>query len=137
MSERIPRKDPTKKEKGFLHALRRLTASHDELESEDLQRSARESGATAVSECADRQRVVLRGTINTVTLKPAGNTHRSLEVDFHDGSGSVTLIWMGRREIPGIRAGTTIRVEGRISCHGDGRRMYNPRYELLDVPSSS
>ncbi|HEY5846030.1 MAG TPA: DNA-binding protein, partial [Microlunatus sp.] len=41
--------------------------------------------------------------------------------------------WLGRRQIPGIDAGRSINVWGRISCH-DGRRLiYNPKYELLEA----
>ena len=43
----------------------------------------------------------------------------------------MTLIWMGRREIPGVVAGREMLVEGRISVADGLRRIYNPRYELL------
>ncbi len=48
----------------------------------------------------------------------------------YDGSGSVTVIWLGRRRIPGIDAGRTIVVRGRLTCNTDNPTIYNPRYEL-------
>ena len=51
-----------------------------------------------------------------------------------DGSGSVTLVWLGRRQIPGIDPGRTLKVWGRISCHEGKRLLYNPRYELMHDP---
>jgi RecG-like helicase len=117
-------------------ALRRFTSSNAELESEELQRNVREEGAMPIEECEDRQRVQLTGTVSTVTINPRAG-HPALEVELRDGSGAVTLVWLGRRQIPGIDCGRTLKVSGRISCH-DGRRLiYNPRYELMQTPTAS
>jgi RecG-like helicase len=124
------------KENMLQRALRRLASSNAELESEELQRNVREEGATPILECEDRQRVQLTGTVSAVTINPRAG-HPALEVELRDGSGAVTLVWLGRRQIPGIDCGRTLKVWGRISCH-DGRRLvYNPRYELTQSPASS
>jgi hypothetical protein len=112
-------------------ALHRLASSNEELESEELQKVARDEGATPILNCEDRQVVRLSGTIASVTIHPRGG-HPALEVELNDGSAGVTLVWLGRRQIPGIDAGRSINVWGRVSCH-DGRRLiYNPKYELLE-----
>jgi hypothetical protein len=49
----------------------------------------------------------------------------------------VTLVWLGRRQIPGIDCGRTLKVWGRISCHEGRRLVYNPRYELMQTPAAS
>lgn len=127
------RKNPAEKSNIFSRALRRMALSNAELESEELQRESQEVGAVPIESCADREKVVLSGTISTVSIQPRSGSP-SLEVELRDGSGIVTLVWMGRRQIPGIEAGRSVRITGRISCH-DGRRvMYNPRYELLPAP---
>ena len=124
------------KENMLQRALRRMTSSTAELESEDLQRSVREEGSVPIQNCEDRQRVQLTGTVSTVTINPRAG-HPALEVELRDGSGAVTLVWLGRRQIPGIDCGRTLKVWGRISCH-DGRRLvYNPRYELMQTPAAS
>src|SRR5918998_6471494 len=92
-------------------ALRRFTSSNAELESEDLQRTVREEGAVPIRTCEDRQRVQLTGTISTVTISPRGG-QPALEVELHDGSGAVTLLWLGRREIPGIQPGGPLKGGG-------------------------
>ncbi len=123
------------KEGMLARAWRRLGSSNEELESEDLQRQVAEEGAVPIRTCEDRQQVSLTGTITTVTIHPRGG-HPALEVELRDGSGAVTLVWLGRRQIPGVNPGRTIKIWGRISCH-DGRRLvYNPRYELLPTPST-
>lgn len=124
------------KENMLQRALRRFASSNAELESEELQQNVRESGAVPISNCEDRQQVELTGQVSTVTIHPRGG-HPALEVELRDGSGAVTLVWLGRRQIPGIDPGRTLKVSGRISCH-DGRRLiYNPRYELLAAPAPS
>ncbi|MCW2804899.1 MAG: hypothetical protein QOF52_2298 [Propionibacteriaceae bacterium] len=117
-------------------ALRRLSSSNEELESEELQRSVRASGAVPIKNCEDRQLVHLTGTVSHVTITPRAG-HPALEVELRDGSGAVTLVWLGRRQIPGIDPGRAIKIAGRISCHEGRRLIYNPRYELLQAPSAS
>ena len=42
----------------------------------------------------------------------------------------MTLVWLGRRKIAGIKPGASLVAHGRVSCQ-DGRRIiFNPRYEL-------
>jgi RecG-like helicase len=124
------------KENMLQRALRRMTSSNAELESEDLQRSVRQEGSVPIQTCEDRQRVQLTGTVSTVTINPRAG-HPALEVELRDGSGAVTLVWLGRRQIPGIDCGRTLKVWGRISCHEGRRLVYNPRYELMQTPAAS
>ena len=124
------------KENMLQRALRRMTSSNAELESEELQRNVREEGSIPIQECEDRQRVQLTGTVSTVTINPRAG-HPALEVELRDGSGAVTLVWLGRRQIPGIDCGQTLKVWGRISCHDGERLVYNPRYELMQTPAAS
>jgi RecG-like helicase len=123
------------KENMLQRALRRFASSNAELESEELQRKVREEGAVPILNCEDRQRVQLTGAVSTVTITPRAG-HPALEVELRDGSGAVTLVWLGRREIPGIEAGRTLKVWGRISCHDGKRLIYNPRYELMQTPAA-
>lgn len=123
------------KENMLQRALRRFASSNAELESEELQRKVREEGAVPIQNCEDRQRVQLAGTVSTVTITPRAG-HPALEVELRDGSGAVTLVWLGRRQIPGIDPGRTLKVFGRISCHEGKRLIYNPRYELMDAPAA-
>ncbi len=127
---------PMTKENMLQRALRRLASSNAELESEDLQKNVRDEGAVPIQSCEDRQQVSLTGTISTITIAPRAG-HPALEVQLRDGSGSVTLVWLGRRQIPGSDPGRTLKVWGRISCHEGKRLLYNPRYELMPTPAAS
>ena len=114
----------------FLRALRRLGASNAELDSEERRQIAITAGAQQIAEVGDRQRAKLRGTMTVLTMRPRSGTPW-LEAEFTDGSGTLTLIWMGRRAIPGVVAGREVVIEGRVSAHDGHRRIYNPYYQLL------
>jgi hypothetical protein len=53
-----------------------------------------------------------------------------MEADLWDGTANMTLIWLGRRHIPGIQPGRRIVVRGRVAQIKGERTMYNPVYEL-------
>ncbi|MGZ4446013.1 MAG: OB-fold nucleic acid binding domain-containing protein [Nocardioides sp.] len=96
----------------------------------DLRATYAESGLATISEAPDRERVRLRGTIRTVTLRPRGGVP-ALEAELFDGSGVITVVWLGRRQIAGISPGRSMEIQGRIGAYDGVRIMYNPRYELM------
>ncbi len=110
-------------------AKNRLGGSQTAREDAELQADAEEQGCRGVASHEDRDRCTLHGTLRTVTLRPHGGVV-ALEAELYDGTGSVTLIWLGRRRIAGIAAGRRMTVFGRLSCSGKQRVLYNPRYEL-------
>ncbi len=104
-------------------------ASSDREEARELRQDTRKAGLVGIGEAPDRQPVILQGTLKTVSLRPRGGVP-ALEAELYDGSGSVTVLWLGRRRIAGITPGRGIRVMGRIGVHDGHRVMYNPRYFL-------
>lgn len=114
---------------GLRSVLRRLTRSQTQTDEAEEQERSRRLGGTPCGDLTGRARVRLVGSLRSVTLRPRAGVP-ALEAELFDGTGSVVLIWLGRREIAGIDAGRTLRVEGLVSCT-DGRKvMYNPTYEL-------
>jgi hypothetical protein len=104
-------------------------ANQDRDEARELRKDTRKAGLVAINDAPDRERVVVQGTLKTVTLRPRGGVP-ALEAELYDGSGSISVIWLGRRRIGGITPGRAIRVEGRIGVQDQQRVMYNPRYSL-------
>jgi hypothetical protein len=41
------------------------------------------------------------------------------------------VVWLGRRRIPGVDAGTELRLEGMVTVRDGLPTMFNPRYEIL------
>lgn len=83
----------------------------------------------SIEQAPDRTRVTVDGTLCSLTLRPRGGVP-ALEAELTDGTGTVTLIWLGRRRITGISPGRALRAEGRISVQDGVRVMFNPRYQL-------
>lgn len=119
----------------FGRALKRLTASDSELEAEDLQEEAEEAGATPCGQADQREEVCVSGRLRSVVFTPKTNMP-TLEAELYDGSGSVTLIWLGRHRIAGIEPGRRLVVRGRIAQQENRRVIYNPYYEI-QPPSGS
>jgi RecG-like helicase len=111
-------------------AVRRLTAETQELDAQELQRRREDIGATAVANCADRAPVTIYGTVRSLTIRPRAGVP-ALEADVYDGSGTVTLVWLGRRTVAGLVTGRRLRASGRITSAEGRRLIYNPRYELV------
>ncbi|MGH3368255.1 MAG: OB-fold nucleic acid binding domain-containing protein [Nocardioidaceae bacterium] len=110
-------------------AWNRFVPSQHDLEARELQRDVHITGCTRIEDAADRERVSVHGTLRTVTLRPRSGTP-ALEAELYDGSGSVTVVWLGRRRIAGVEPGVSLTVHGRMSMQDGSRVIYNPRYEL-------
>ncbi|MBS42078.1 MAG: DNA-binding protein [Nocardioides sp.] len=87
------------------------------------------SGELRIADAPDRDRVTLRGTVRTLVVRPRGGVP-ALEAELGDGSGSILVVWLGRRQIAGIEPGRALTVSGRIGRHDGTRTLFNPRYEL-------
>jgi hypothetical protein len=116
--------------KGRLRETLRNWANNEDQHARDLQEEYANAGVTPIAEAADRALVRLRGTLRTVTLRPRGGVP-ALEAELFDGTGVVTIVWLGRRRIAGISPGRSLQVQGRIGRHEGERTLYNPRYELI------
>ncbi len=111
-------------------ALRKLSATADEMEATELgEEREKVGGCTSIEGLHDREVVSVFGHVKHVTLAPRAGTP-TLEAALYDGSGVVTLVWLGRRTIAGVRPGANLVAHGRVSCHEGRRIIYNPRYEL-------
>jgi hypothetical protein len=108
----------------------KLSRTISDLDAEELRLRAQMMGATPVADCALGQRSTVAGVLRAVTLRPREGVPAVL-AELYDGSGSVLLIWLGRRRIVGIDPGRVVAADGRINARGDLRVMFNPRYRLL------
>jgi hypothetical protein len=112
----------------------RLATSAKEHEAAELQKGCVELGAVAVKDLPDRERVRVAGTLRTVTLRPRAGVP-ALVAELYDGSGSISLVWLGRRQIPGIEPGRALVAAGRVTREHDQPVIFNPRYELRPAGS--
>ena len=112
--------------------LRRLMADPHELDAEDLQEDVDRCGARPVATCAHGEPVTVTGRLRSVVYTPK-ETVPTVDAELYDGSGSVHLIWLGRRRIPGVEPGRAMVARGRIAQRDGSLVIYNPWYELRPV----
>ena len=108
----------------------RLTSSAAELDAIELRMQSEEFGAAVIEDVAQGQIQTLKGTIQSLVYRPETRVPM-LEANLFDGSGSIRLVWMGRRKIRGIAPGTKMAVTGRLLHHEGHLTMFNPNYAIL------
>ncbi len=82
-------------------------------------------GTVRIDEAPMRGRVKIAGVIKRMTVFPM-HDHESLEALISDGTGEVTVVFMGRRGISGLSLGTRVVVEGVLGEQRGAIRMINP-----------
>jgi hypothetical protein len=127
--DRSPEIDMSNAAPGYWRRLvRQLTSDAAELDAEDLSRRVEQSGAQRASDCSSGQAVTVLGRLRSVEHSPGAVA--TLEAELFDGSEAITLVWLGRRRIPGIEPGRTVKASGRIAVRNGRKVLYNPYYEL-------
>lgn len=107
----------------------RTGLSRTATEERDLQQVAEAAGATPINQCNRGEQITACGVLNSVMVRPRAGAP-TLEADLYDGTGHMTLVWLGRRQIAGIEAGRAVVITGRMTCDASGVTVFNPRYEL-------
>lgn len=95
------------------------------------------SMAGEISQIADahaRQRVRIRGRILAVTYG-SYDAQPSFTARVTDPTGSISLLFMGRRDVAGLTPGRLIAASGMVAYHRDRPVIFNPEYELLPEES--
>jgi hypothetical protein len=119
--------------RGLRGLLRRLTATEEELDAEELRAETAAAGCNPVRSCQRGDFVTVAGRLRTVVYTPRTNLP-TLEADLYDGSDVVTLVWLGRRQIAGVEPGRSLTARGRMAVRDDRKVIYNPYYELDTQP---
>jgi hypothetical protein len=109
--------------------LRRFTASPEELDAEELRAETIKAGCMQCGQVQRGEYVSVTGRLRTVVYTPRTNLP-TLEADLFDGTDTVTLVWLGRRQIAGIEPGRTLTARGRVAIRESRKVIYNPYYEL-------
>jgi RecG-like helicase len=62
---------------------------------------------------------------------PTRTATANLECTLADQTGSILLVFQGRRQVPGLKQGARVVAEGMVGAWNGRRAMLNPDYELL------
>jgi len=110
--------------------VRRLTASRTELEADEERRISHRPGCCPVRDLVPRRRATVAGKVAALTYRPKDRTP-AVTARLTDGTGTIDLIFLGRREVRGVAPGRRLVAEGMV-CDENGRpAMFNPNYRLL------
>ena len=93
-------------------------------------------GAEPIAELRYRRPAKVAGRLCSVRIQPWSDVP-ALEGTLTDASGGeVLVVFLGRREIAGIRTGTQLVANGMVGERRGRLAILNPDYELLSVPES-
>ena len=114
--------------------LRKIFASAEQVAAdEERSQAVKERRGRLIEDAQDRTRSTFSGVIRSVVFDPSRD-RTVLEAELYDGTGSMALIWLGRRAIAGIEPGSRLSVTGLVTIDGGLPVMYNPMYELRVKP---
>lgn len=114
----------------FRRFFRRMAESDELRYAEEIEAWCDEiPGTVRIQDASTRSRVKLAGVVRRITVRPLEESE-SLEALLYDGTGEVTVVWMGRRSIPGLGLGTRVVVEGMLGEQRGERRLVNPTFEF-------
>ena len=105
-------------------------ASRESLTADDELRSQRSRGTVPIAELSEREHVVVSGALQSITYSPMEGAVR-LAATLYDGTGTIEVVWLGRRTIPGIVVGRHIEVEGTATRERDHLVIFNPLYRIV------
>ena len=76
-----------------------------------------------------RRPVTVQGQVQTLRVRPLAGTS-TLECVIADDTGALSIVFLGRARIEGIRVGKWLRVSGTAADHHGRLAILNPIYDL-------
>ncbi len=101
----------------------------------DVKLAERSGGAFPIGGLRQRQFAEIAGRVRAMTINHEGGVHE-LRCVIADNSGSVTLVFQGRSNVPGIERGTRLLVRGTITSLRREAVILNPQYEIVAAPAN-
>ena len=92
-------------------------------------------GVTAIGALTTSGKATVEGRVRVVEIRPV-EQNCVFECTVADGTGTLTAMFYGRTNIPGVEPGARIRLSGKVSMRGGGPAMINPAYQLLPKDSA-
>jgi amino acid transporter len=90
---------------------------------------------TPIAQVHFRQRVKVAGKVYSVRVQPWSGV-AALELTLIDETGALTIVFFGRKQLAGVKAGTTLVVEGMVGEHRGTMAMLNPTYQIQADPNA-
>lgn len=95
----------------------------------DTRHGAPRPGVTPIGDVGYREHVRVAGTVHSLRVAPQHDAP-TLELVVVDASGSLSLVFLGRRRLAGVGVGSSLVVEGTAGVHRSRLAILNPTYEI-------
>ncbi len=83
-----------------------------------------------IAEARWRDNVTVQGRVRSLRVAPQHDSP-TLELVIEDGTAALSVVFLGRRSLAGIRSGTRIEATGTVGLHKARLAILNPRYRIL------
>ena len=87
-------------------------------------------GTTRIIDAHWRQHVTVAGKVRSLRVAPQHDAP-TLELVLVDGTGAISVVFLGRRSVAGIDVGSRMVIEGTVGVHKARLAVLNPTYRLL------
>ena len=101
----------------------------------DVKLAERSVGADPIGGLKDRELVEIAGRVRAMAISNESGGSE-LRCTIADNTGSVTLVFQGRSEVPGIERGPRLLVRGTVSSLRREAVILNPQYEIVATPDT-
>lgn len=109
---------------------RQFVPSRTDLEALDGRESVAGLGVSPIESAVPRAFVRVAGVVVALTYPPK-ESHAQLTVRIHDGTGAISLVFLGRRDVPGVLPGRRMIAEGVVAERNGQCVIFSPAYQLL------
>ena len=99
----------------------------------DVKLAARSSGAAPIGGLVEREFVEIAGRVRAMAIANESGVNE-LRCVISDNSGSITLVFQGRADVPGVERGTRLLVKGTVTSLRREAVILNPQYEIVASP---
>jgi amino acid transporter len=99
----------------------------------DLKLAERSADAEPIGDVVERDFVEIAGRVRSMAIGNESGVHE-LRAVLSDNSGSITLVFQGRTNVPGIERGTRLMVKGTVTSLRREAVILNPQYEIVASP---
>lgn len=99
----------------------------------DVKLAERSVQAMPIGAVVERQKVEIAGRVRAMAIGHESGINE-LRCVMSDPSGSITLVFQGRTNVPGIERGTRLLVKGTVTSLRREAVILNPQYEIVASP---
>jgi RecG-like helicase len=87
-------------------------------------------GSTSIIDATWRKRVTITGKVRSLRVAPLHDAP-TLELVLVDATGTISVVFLGRRNLAGVDVGSRMIVDGTVGIHQARLAIMNPSYQLL------